>query len=100
MQNKCKICIQTYYDEIIAKLSLTFYQKMFKIYNHQIRLKISKYFKDNLGSHGILYLQETHSTYDDKALWKANFQGQHVFLMAPESPAGIVYLRYKLSLNK
>lgn len=35
--------------------------------------------KDNLGTDGILFLQETQWTNNNKALWKTNFQGQHFF---------------------
>ena len=37
------------------------------------RLKLMQYFKDKIGSNGVLFLQETHS--DSKVKWKKDFKG-------------------------
>ena len=37
------------------------------------RLSVVEYFKNKLGNNGILFLQETHSTFNDENIWKNDF---------------------------
>ena len=39
-----------------------------------------QYFKDEIGSTGVLFLQEIHSDREEKKKWKEDFKGQVFFL--------------------
>ena len=41
--------------------------------NNSKRLSVVEYFKNKLGNNGILFLQETHSTFNDENIWKNDF---------------------------
>ena len=43
------------------------------------RLKLIEYFKSKITTHGILFLQETHSSSDDEQKWRDNFGGNTFF---------------------
>ena len=43
------------------------------------RLKLMKYFKDKIGSTGVLFLQEPHSDSKVKQKWKEDFNGPIFF---------------------
>ena len=43
------------------------------------RLKLIEHFKSKIMTHGILFLQETHSSSDDEQKWRDNFGGNTVF---------------------
>ena len=42
-------------------------------------LKLFEYFREKLSSNGILFLQETHSTINNKLKWKDEFKGALFF---------------------
>ena len=44
------------------------------------RLKLMQYFKDKIGSTGVLFLQETHSDSKVEQKWKEDFKGPVFFL--------------------
>ena len=53
---------------------LTFITNNIKgIQNNSKRLSLVEYFKNKLGNNGILFLQETHSTFNDENIWKNEF---------------------------
>ena len=43
------------------------------------RLKSIQYFKDKIGSTGLLFLQDTHSNRKIEQKWKEDFKGQTFF---------------------
>ena len=43
------------------------------IQNNSKRLSVVEYFRNKLGNNGILFLQETHSTFNDENIWKNDF---------------------------
>ena len=43
------------------------------------RLKLIEYFKSKIMTHGILFLQEIHSSSDDEQKWRDNFGGNTSF---------------------
>ena len=53
---------------------LTFIANNIKgIQNNSKRLSVEEYFKNELDNNGILFLQETHSTFNDENIWKNDF---------------------------
>ena len=48
------------------------------IQSYKKRLKLIQYFKEKIGSTGVLFLQETHSSSKVEQKWKEDFKG-HVF---------------------
>ena len=44
------------------------------------RLKLIEYFESKITTHGMLFLQETHSSSDDEQKWRDNFGGNTSFL--------------------
>ena len=44
------------------------------------RLKLMQYFKDKIGSNGVLFLQETHSDSKVEQKWKEDFKGPNFFI--------------------
>ena len=53
------------------------------------RTKLIQYFKDKIGSTGVLFLQKTHSDIKVKQKWKEDFKSPIFFLM--ESQTLVVY---------
>ena len=53
---------------------LTFITNNIKgIQNKSKRVSVVEYFKNKFGNNGILFLQETHSTFNDETIWKNDF---------------------------
>ena len=48
------------------------------------RLKLMQYFKDNIGSTGVLFLLENYSDSKVEQKWKEDFKGQVFFLTESE----------------
>ena len=44
------------------------------------RLKLMQYFKEKIGSNGVLFLQETHSDSKVEQKWKEDFKGPIFFI--------------------
>ena len=59
---------------MFSNISLSFITNNIKgIQSHKKRLKLAQYFKENLGSTGVLFLQETHSSSKVKQKLKEDF---------------------------
>ena len=43
--------------------------------NNSKRLSVAEYFRNKLGNDEILFLPETHSTFNDEIVWKNDFNG-------------------------
>ena len=54
------------------------------------RLKVIEYFKSKITTHGILFLQETHSISDGEQKWRDNFGGNTFFSHYKRNPCGIL----------
>ena len=54
------------------------------------RLKLVKYFKSKITTHGILFLQETHSSSDDEQKWRDNFGGNTFFSHGKRNSCGVL----------
>ena len=53
---------------------LTFITNNIKgIQNNSKRLSVAEYFKNELGNNEILFLQQTHSTFNNENIWKNDF---------------------------
>ena len=53
---------------------LTFITNNIKgIQNNSKRLTVAEYFKNELGNNKILFLQQTHSTFNNENIWKNDF---------------------------
>ena len=64
---------------MFPNISLSFITNNVKqIQSYKQRLKLIQYFKEKIGSTGVLFLQETHSSSKVEQKWKEDFKG-HVF---------------------
>ena len=54
------------------------------------RLNLFEYFRDKLSSNGILFLQETHSTINNKLKWKGEFKGALFFSHGKSNSCGVL----------
>ena len=54
------------------------------------RLKLIEYFKSKITTHGILFLQETHSSSDDEQKWRDNFGGNNFFSHGKRNSCGVL----------
>ena len=64
---------------MFPNISLSFITNNVKgIQSYKKRLKLTQYFKEKIGSTGVLFIQETHSSSKVEQKWKENFKG-HVF---------------------
>ena len=53
---------------------LTFITNNIKgIQNNSKRLSVAEYFKNELGNNKILFLKQTHSTFNNENIWKNDF---------------------------
>ena len=59
------------------------------IQNKVKRLKIFEYLKDNLGSNGFVFLQETHSSINDEKKWNDDFKGHLFFSHGETNSCGV-----------
>ena len=65
---------------MLPNKSLSFITNNVKgIQSSKKRLKLIQYFKDKIGSTGVLFLQETHSNSKIEQKWKEDFKGQVFF---------------------
>ena len=53
------------------------------------RLKLMQYFKDKIGSNGVLFLQETHSNSKVEQKWKEDFKGPILFSHGKSNSCGV-----------
>ena len=78
---------------------LTFITNNIKgIQNNSKRLSVVEYFRNKLGNNGILFLQETHSTFNGENIWKNDFNGL-VFYSHGTSQSCSVLIAYFGNLN-
>ena len=56
----------------------------------KMRLKLIQYFRDKIGSNGVLFLQETHRNNKIKQKWKEDFQGQVFFYYGKTNSCGVL----------
>ena len=78
---------------------LTFITNNIKgIRNNSKRLSVVEYFRNKFGNSGILFLQETRSTFNDEIIWKNGFNG-HVFYSHGTSQSCGVLIAYFGNLN-
>ena len=54
------------------------------------RIKMFGYFRDKVSNNGIIFLQETHSTYDAHNKWWDDFQGQIFFSHGTTNSCGVM----------
>ena len=54
------------------------------------RLKLMECFKSKITTHGILPLQETHSSSDDEQIWRDNFGGNNFFSHGKRNSCGVL----------
>ena len=54
------------------------------------RLKLIEYFKSKITTHGILFLQETHTSSDDEQKWRDNFGGNTFFSQGKRNSCSVL----------
>ena len=54
------------------------------------RLKLIEYFESKITTHGMLFLQETHSSSDDEQKWRDNFGGNTFFSHCKRNSCGVL----------
>ena len=83
---------------------LTFITNNIKgIRNNSKRLSVIEYFRNKLGNNGILFLQETHSTFNDEIIWKNDFSGPVFYSHGTSQPCGVLSAYFgnlNFSVNK
>ena len=78
---------------------LTFITNNIKeIQNNSKRLSVVEYFRNKLGNNGILFLQETHSTFNNENIWKNDFNGPVFYSYGTSQSCG-VFIAYFGNLN-
>ena len=76
---------------MLPNKSLSFITNNVKgIQSSKKRLKLIQYFKDKIGSTGVLFLQETHSNSKIEQKWKEDFKGQVFFSHGKTSSCGVL----------
>ena len=66
--------------------------------NNPKQLSVVEYFRNKLDNKGILFLQETDSTFNDENIWKDDFNGP-VFYLHGTSQSCVVLIAYFGNLN-
>jgi hypothetical protein len=54
------------------------------------RLKIFSYLKDKINNHGIVFLQETHSSPGDEEQWMKEWDGDLIFSHGSSNSKGVI----------
>ena len=60
------------------------------IQNNSKRSSVVEYFRNKLGNNGILFLQETHSTFNDENIWKNDFSGPVFYSYGTSQSCGVL----------
>ena len=68
------------------------------IQNNSKRLSVVEYFKNKLGNNRILFLQETHSTFNGEDIWKNDFNVP-VFYSSGAPQSCVVFTAFFGNLN-
>ena len=83
---------------------LTFITNNIKgIRNNSKRLSFVEYFRNKLGNNGILFLLETHSTFNDEIIWKNDFNGSVFYSYGTSQSCGVLIAYFgnlNFSVNK
>ena len=83
---------------------LTFITNNIKgIQNNSKRLSVVEYFRNKLGNNGILFLQETHSTFNDENIWKNDFNVPVFYSHGTSQSCGVLIAYFgnlNFSVNK
>ena len=83
---------------------LTFITNNIKgIRNNSKRLSVVEYFRNKLGNNGILFLQGTHSTFNDEIIWKNDFNGPVFYSRGTSQSCGVLIAYFgnlNFSVNK
>ena len=83
---------------------LTFITNNIKgIQNKSKRVSVVEYFKNKLGNNGILFLQETHSTFNDENIWKNDFNVPVFYSHGTSQSCGVLIAYFgnlNFSVNK
>ena len=78
---------------------LTFITNNIKgIPNNSKQLSVVEYFKNKLGNNGILFLQETHSTFNDENIWKNDFNVPVFYSDVTSKSCGVLIAFLEISL--
>ena len=64
------------------------------IQNNSKRLSVVEYFKNILGNNGVLFLQETHSTFNDETIWKNDFSVPVFYSHGTSQSCGVLYASF------
>ena len=76
---------------MLPNKSLSFITNNVKgIQSFKKKLKLIQYFKDKIGSTGVLFLQETHSNSKIEQKWKEDFKGQVFFSHGETNSYGVL----------
>ena len=76
---------------MFANINLSFITNNGKgIQSYKKRLKLIQYSKEELGSTGVLFLQETHSISKVKQNWKEDFKGHALFSHGKANLCGVL----------
>ena len=83
---------------------LTFITNNIKgLQNNSKRLSIAEYFRNKLGNNGILFIRETHFTFNDEIIWKNDFNGLFFYSHGTSQFCGILISYFgnlNFSINK
>ena len=81
-----------YYSFISLKSQSCFFKNTLelKLSFYFSRLKLIEYFKSKITTHGILFLQDTHSSSEDKQKWRDNFSGNIFFSQGKGNSCGVL----------
>ena len=61
-----------------------------ELQNNSKWFSVVEYFKNKLGNNGILFLQETHSTFNDENIWKNDFNVPVCYSHATSQSCGVI----------
>ena len=60
------------------------------IHNKSKRVSVVEYFQNKLGNKRILFLQETHSTFNDENTWKNDFNAPVIYSHGTSQSCGVL----------
>ena len=73
------------------------------IQNKTKRVSVVEYFKNKLGNKGILFLQETHATFNDEIIWKTDINVSVFYSHGTSQSCGVLIAYFgnlNFSVNK
>ena len=69
-----------------------------EIQNDSKQLSVVEYFRNKIGNNGILFLKETHSTFNDQSIWENDFNAPVVYSHGTSQSCGVL-IAYFGNLN-